>query len=346
MAGGPAFGQGLDRAVRDFQQRNGLLVDGEVGSETFGALSGALPSPSPIAAARPDLSDLKLDAPKKRGSSGEKVRLIQGWLSLHGFKLVVDGGYGNATARQVRAFQKANGLPVTGIVDGATYEELVQPMIAALSPIAPDGPLGRLVVAYARQHLVQHPQEVGGETPWPVGPPVHTGTGGKRLALVCGLCHVHPRAGMSRRRRGEPGAEDPRLRRDAGVCRRSVPVSAEAVAAEANHAGQLLPEAESPRRQAEVRPHRHRGAGGGRHVQEHRGEYERRRLGRGLRGLRPRSRLPGPGLRRHLRTSVGRCRFDARATTASLLPKSPVVRLRTFWRACGASRVRREVSYG
>ena len=168
VAGGPAFGQGLDRAVRDFQQRNGLLVDGEVGSETFGALSGALPSPSPIAAARPDLSDLKLDAPKKRGSSGEKVRLIQGWLSLHGFKLVVDGGYGNATARQVRAFQKANGLPVTGIVDGATYEELVQPMIAALSPIAPDGPLGRLVVAYARQHLVQHPQEVGGENrgPW------------------------------------------------------------------------------------------------------------------------------------------------------------------------------------
>ena len=92
VAGGPAFGQGLDRAVRDFQQRNGPLVDGEVGSETFGALSGALRSPSPIAAARPDLSDLKLDAPKKRGSSGEKVRLIQGWLSLHGFKLVVDGG--------------------------------------------------------------------------------------------------------------------------------------------------------------------------------------------------------------------------------------------------------------
>lgn len=168
VAGGPAFGQGLERAVRDFQQRNGLLVDGEVGSETFGALNGAPPPPSPITAARQDLSDLKLDAPKKRGSSGEKVRLIQGWLSLHGFKLVVDGGYGNATARQVRAFQKAKGLPVTGIVDGATYEELVQPMISALSPIAPDGSLGRLVVAYARQHLVQHPQEVGGENrgPW------------------------------------------------------------------------------------------------------------------------------------------------------------------------------------
>lgn len=168
VARGPGFGDALERAVRDFQQRNGLLVDGEVGRETFGAILGAAPSPSPTGGPGQDLPDLKLDAPKKRGSSGEKVRLIQGWLCLRGFKLVVDGGYGGATARQVRAFQKANGLPVTGIVDDATYEELVQPMMAALSPIAPDGPLGWLVVAYARQHLVQHPQEVGGENrgPW------------------------------------------------------------------------------------------------------------------------------------------------------------------------------------
>jgi peptidoglycan hydrolase-like protein with peptidoglycan-binding domain len=168
VTGGPAFGDALERAVRDFQQRNGLLIDGEVGRETFGAIHGAAPSPSPIGKPRQDFPDLKLDASKKRGSSGEKVRLIQGWLSLHGFKLVVDGGYGSATERQVRAFQKANGLPVTGIVDEATYETLVRPVVAALSPIAPDGPLGRLVVAYARQHLVQHPEEVGGENrgPW------------------------------------------------------------------------------------------------------------------------------------------------------------------------------------
>jgi peptidoglycan hydrolase-like protein with peptidoglycan-binding domain len=168
VAGGPGFGVALDRAVRDFQQRNGLLVDGEVGSETFGALAGAQPSPSPAAGSLPGLPDLELDAPKKPGSSGQKVRLIQGWLSLHGFNLVVDGGYGDATARQVRAFQTANGLPVTGVVDEATYAKLVRPMVAALSPIASDGPLGQLVVAYARQHLVQHPQEVGGENrgPW------------------------------------------------------------------------------------------------------------------------------------------------------------------------------------
>jgi peptidoglycan hydrolase-like protein with peptidoglycan-binding domain len=168
VARGPGFGEALERAVRDFQQRNGLLVDGEVGAETLTALTGASPPASEVAAIPPDLSDLKLGAPKKRGSSGEKVRLIQGWLSLRGFKLVVDGGYGEATARQVRAFQKAQGLPVTGAVDDETYARLVQPMVAALSPIAPDGTLGSLVVAYARQHLVQHPQEVGGENrgPW------------------------------------------------------------------------------------------------------------------------------------------------------------------------------------
>jgi peptidoglycan hydrolase-like protein with peptidoglycan-binding domain len=168
VAGGPGFGAALERAVRDFQQRNGLLVDGEVGGETFGALDGAQPSPPPLAGRLKSLADLELDVPKKPGSSGQKVRLIQGWLSLHGFELVVDGGYGDATARQVRAFQTANRLPVTGIVDESTYSKLVQPMVVALSPIAPDGPLGRLVVAYARQHLVQHPQEVGGENrgPW------------------------------------------------------------------------------------------------------------------------------------------------------------------------------------
>jgi peptidoglycan hydrolase-like protein with peptidoglycan-binding domain len=165
---GPAFGDALERAVRDFQQRNGLLVDGEAGPETFGAIHGAVPSSTPNGGPPPDLPDLKIGAPKKQGSSGEKVRLIQGWLCLHGFKLVVDGGFGSATARQVRAFQNANGLPVTGIVDDETYARLVHPMIAALSPIAPDGGIGRLAVAYARQHLVQHPQEVGGENrgPW------------------------------------------------------------------------------------------------------------------------------------------------------------------------------------
>ena len=211
VAGGPGFGEALERAVRDFQQRNGLLVDGEVGRETLGALAGV--PPSTVAEPRPDLPDLKLGAAKKPGSSGEKVRLIQGWLSLHGFKLVVDGGYGDATTRQVRAFQKAEGLPVTGIVDDGTYARLVQPMIAALSPIAPDGTLGALVVAYARQHLVQHPQEVGGENR---GPWVRLYTQGREGADSRGA-RASPRS--SSNRRVSPPALRCRCRRPSPVTR-------------------------------------------------------------------------------------------------------------------------------
>jgi peptidoglycan hydrolase-like protein with peptidoglycan-binding domain len=206
VAGGPGFGAALERAVRDFQQRNGLLVDGEAGGETLGALAG----PPSVAGPRPSIPDLKLDAPKKPGSSGEKVRLIQGWLSLHGFKLVVDGGYGDATARQVRAFQKAQRLPVTGIVDEETYARLVRPMIAALSPIAPDGTLGSLVVAYARQHLVQHPQEVGGENRGPWVPCTHTGArertsrGARVSSPSSSNRHVSPPESRCRCRRPSP----------------------------------------------------------------------------------------------------------------------------------------------
>ncbi len=169
VAGGPAFGAALDRAVREFQRRNGLVVDGQVGQETMTAIEGAAPpDPGPEPAPPPDFPDLTLDAPKKRGATGVKVKLIQGWLCIDGFKLAVDGGFGKATAQQVRAFQQANGLPVTGVVDDATYAALVRPMVVALAPIAGGRSLGQLVVSYARQHLAQHPIEVGGQNsgPW------------------------------------------------------------------------------------------------------------------------------------------------------------------------------------
>src|SRR5262245_29270916 len=49
---GPGFGAALDSAVRDFQMRNALLVDGEVGDDTRGALARA-PAPAPGPKSRP-----------------------------------------------------------------------------------------------------------------------------------------------------------------------------------------------------------------------------------------------------------------------------------------------------
>ena len=170
VAPGPVFGIALDRAVRDFQQRNGLTIDGEVGEQTLGTLGkgGKGGSRAPARGPMPDFADLKLDAPKKRGSKGGRVKLVQAWLCLHDFKVVVDGDFGAATASQVRNFQAKRKLPVTGVVDEATYNALIQPIVAALAPLSGRRTLGPLVVAYARQHLKQHPFEVGGQNagPW------------------------------------------------------------------------------------------------------------------------------------------------------------------------------------
>jgi lysozyme family protein/peptidoglycan hydrolase-like protein with peptidoglycan-binding domain len=157
------FGAGLDKAVRRFQAWAALTVDGEVGPQTLAALNA-----KPVRVRAGAHKDLVLGSPLQEGSSGEKVRLVQGWLTLHGIHVVVDGGFGPATKQALRAFQAKRGLPTTGTVDEATYAALVAPMAAALAPIPRKKTLGELVLAYAKQHLEQHPREVGGQNrgPW------------------------------------------------------------------------------------------------------------------------------------------------------------------------------------
>ncbi len=48
-------------------------------------------------------------------------------------ELAVDGIYGEETTEAVRAFQLANGLPVTGKVDSDTWERLVEDYLDALT---------------------------------------------------------------------------------------------------------------------------------------------------------------------------------------------------------------------
>ncbi len=116
------------------------------------------------------VKDLQLLKPLRKGDKQGQVKLVQEWLCLNGHHVAVDGDFGPASESAVKDFQKKGGSNApTGVVDNATFERLVAPMKAVLVPIPGGGrSLGDMVVAYAQQHLAQHPLEIGGQNkgPW------------------------------------------------------------------------------------------------------------------------------------------------------------------------------------
>lgn len=59
------------------------------------------------------------------GSKGDCVRKVQRRLKRrHGAQLVVDGMFGPVTEREVKTFQRREGLQADGIVGDATYRAL------------------------------------------------------------------------------------------------------------------------------------------------------------------------------------------------------------------------------
>ena len=99
---------GLTRmsAVKDFQQSNGLTVDGIVGPITWSHVH-------PYREASPTL---------QAGSLGPVVAMLQGVLKTgFGYAGAIDGVYGPATETVVRQYQTNSGLPVTGVMDERTW---------------------------------------------------------------------------------------------------------------------------------------------------------------------------------------------------------------------------------
>lgn len=105
----------------------------------------------------------------KLGVKNANVKRTQEWLCLHNFKTSIDKSFGSSTEKQVNEFRCKSNLPENGVVDAALFSLLCNPMVKALADL-PAGQKGirEMVVALAKQHLKQHPVEVGGENsgPW------------------------------------------------------------------------------------------------------------------------------------------------------------------------------------
>lgn len=113
--------------------------------------------------------EVEFETDIRQGMKGDRAKRVQEWLVHHGFAVAVDGRFGPATRAGVEHFQVSQGLGATGIVDLATFEALVRPFQRADRSIEAEGrTLGELTAAYARQHLAEHPREIGGERrgPW------------------------------------------------------------------------------------------------------------------------------------------------------------------------------------
>jgi N-acetylmuramoyl-L-alanine amidase len=112
------YGPGTRAAVEAFQHRRGLRVDGVCGPQTWGALVEA--------GFRIGDRFLYLRRPMLRG---DDVADLQYKLSALGFDSGrVDGILGEQTAGAIREFQRNAGLPVDGILGGATMRELKRVM--------------------------------------------------------------------------------------------------------------------------------------------------------------------------------------------------------------------------
>lgn len=112
-----AFDAPAELAVRHFQQRRGLSVDGVVGPETFAALS----------AARWRLGDRVLAYNATTPMIGDDVTALQVQLLEIGYDLVrPDGVFSGHTQEALRAFQRDYGLVPDGVCGPDTLRALRQ----------------------------------------------------------------------------------------------------------------------------------------------------------------------------------------------------------------------------
>lgn len=129
------FGQQTEEAVRRFQEIFGLTADGVVGKAVWYRLVSlyvGVNRLSELVSEGQRMFGIPFQAPQavSEGSPRNQVLIVQYFLSiLAQFDplipfVTLDGIYGPATRQAVRSFQTAQGIPVTGTVDTATWNAL------------------------------------------------------------------------------------------------------------------------------------------------------------------------------------------------------------------------------
>ncbi len=143
------FDQNTENAVRTFQQVFGLAVDGIVGKATWyrvAYLYAAIKRLSELSSEGLSLADVTAVYPEalEEGLQGEAVRMLQYFLAVIGNFyeevpiIAIDGIFGAETKNAVVAVQKLFGLPVTGAVDEATWDQITSTYLSLLNALPPE----------------------------------------------------------------------------------------------------------------------------------------------------------------------------------------------------------------
>ena len=120
------YGADTRRAVRAFQTQQGLAADGEVGPVTWAALMEA------YGRAFGGGADTNPGVTLRAGARGQDVRQMQRHLNTIASVYTgvgsasADGRFGDATAGQVRRFQRQFGLAADGVIGPATWAAITR----------------------------------------------------------------------------------------------------------------------------------------------------------------------------------------------------------------------------
>lgn len=111
------FGTKSENAVKEFQLKNSMNMDGKVGANTWNVLYAKYSAKHGLNVPYPGVA-------LRTGNEGGTVRLVQQKLNSLGEKISTDGKFGSATAAAVQRYQRRNGLTADGIVGKSTWEKM------------------------------------------------------------------------------------------------------------------------------------------------------------------------------------------------------------------------------